>query len=341
MDIQQLNVRKQRRAIWITGLMVVIAIVIVLISLNTGSIRLSPLRVIWTWLGQGSTVENLIMFQYRLPRILITILAGIGLGVAGAVLQGVSRNSLADPGILGINAGAGFGLIIFVSFFRTMEGPIALLIPLFTFGGGVLIALVIFMLSYDRQRGLLPIRLILVGIAVAAGVSAITLLLSLKLDPDTYAFAATWLAGSVWGREWVNVWALLPWIALFVPWVYLRSRTLDMFVLGDEIAASLGNSTTRSRIVLLLLAVGLASSSVAMVGSIGFIGLIAPHIARQLVGARHQHFVPVAAMIGMIMLLSADTIGRSIFQPNFVPAGVVVALIGGPYFIYILFKKTV
>ncbi|CAJ1313697.1 iron ABC transporter permease [Paenibacillus sp. PK4536] len=341
MDIQQLNVRKQRRAIWITGLMVVIAIVIVLISLNTGSIRLSPLRVMWTWLGQGSTVENLIMFQYRLPRILITILAGIGLGVAGAVLQGVSRNSLADPGILGINAGAGFGLIIFVSFFRTMEGPIALLIPLFTFGGGVLIALVIFMLSYDRQRGLLPIRLILVGIAVAAGVSAITLLLSLKLDPDTYAFAATWLAGSVWGREWVNVWALLPWIALFVPWVYLRSRTLDMFVLGDEIAASLGNSTTRSRIVLLLLAVGLASSSVAMVGSIGFIGLIAPHIARQLVGARHQHFVPVAAMIGMIMLLSADTIGRSIFQPNFVPAGVVVALIGGPYFIYILFKKTV
>lgn len=163
----------------------------------------------------------------------------------------------------------------------------------------------------------------------------------MKLDPDTYAFAATWLAGSVWGREWVNVWALLPWIALFVPWVYLRSRTLDMFVLGDEIAASLGNSTTRSRIVLLLLAVGLASSSVAMVGSIGFIGLIAPHIARQLVGARHQHFVPVAAMIGMIMLLSADTIGRSIFQPNFVPAGVVVALIGGPYFIYILFKKTV
>ncbi len=341
MDIQQLNVRKQRRAIWITGLMVAIAIVIVLISLNTGSIRLSPLRVMWTWLGQGSTVENLIMFQYRLPRILITSLAGIGLGVAGAVLQGVSRNSLAAPGILGMHAGAGFGLIIIVSFFRTMEGPIALLIPLFTFGGGVLIALVIFMLSYDRQRGLLPIRLILVGIAVAAGVSAITLLLSLKLDPDTYAFAATWLAGSVWGREWVNVRALLPWIALFVPWVYLRSRTLDMFVLGDEIAASLGNSTTRSRIVLLLLAVGLASSSVAMVGSIGFIGLIAPHIARQLVGARHQHFVPVAAMIGMIMLLSADTIGRSIFQPNFVPAGVVVALIGGPYFIYILFKKTV
>lgn len=289
MDIQQLNDRKQRRAIWIMGLMVVIAIVIVLISLNTGSIRLSPLRVIWTWLGKGSTVENLIMFEYRLPRILITILAGIGLGVAGAVLQGVSRNSLADPGILGINAGAGFGLIVFVSFFRTMEGPMALLIPLFTFGGGVLIALLIFMLSYDRQRGLLPIRLILVGIAVAAGISAITLLLSLKLDPDTYAFAATWLAGSVWGREWVNVWALLPWIVLLIPWVYLRSRTLDMFVLGDEIAASLGNSTTRSRIVLLLLAVGLASSSVAMVGSIGFIGLIAPHIARQLVGARHQY----------------------------------------------------
>lgn len=341
MDIQQLQDRKQRRALWMMIVMVVVAMIIVLISLNTGSIRLSPLRVMWTWLGQGSKIENLIMFQYRLPRIVITILAGIGLGVAGAVLQGVSRNSLADPGILGINAGAGFGLIIFVSFFRTMEGSIALLIPLFTFGGGVLIAFMIFMLSYDRQRGLLPIRLILVGIAVAAGISAITLLLSLKLDPDTYAFAATWLAGSVWGRDWIHVWSLLPWIIILVPWVYLHSRTLDMFVLGDEITTSLGNSTTKSRLVLLLLAVGLACASVAMVGSIGFIGLIAPHISRQLVGARHQYMIPVAAMIGMIIMLSADTIGRSIFQPNFVPAGVVVALIGGPYFIYILFKKTV
>lgn len=341
MDIQQLNDRKQRRAIVIMSIMVVLAIVIVLISLNTGTITLAPLRVFWTWLGQGTSTENLIMFEYRLPRIIITILAGIGLGVAGSVLQGVSRNSLADPGILGINAGAGLGLIIFVSFFRTMEGSISLLIPLFTFGGGVLIAMVIFALSYDRQRGILPIRLILVGIAVAAGVSAITLLLSLRLDADTYAFAATWLAGSVWGREWENVWALLPWIIVLVPWVYLHSKTLDMFVLGDEIASSLGNSTTKSRIQLLLLAVGLACASVSMVGSIGFIGLIAPHIARQLVGARHRHFVPVAAMIGMIILLSADTIGRSIFQPNFVPAGVVVALIGGPYFIYILFKKTI
>lgn len=339
MNLHYIQAQRARRAWWVSMLLLVISVIVILISLNTGTIRLSPLRVGYTLLGFGTRQEHMIMFDYRLPRILITILAGAGIAVAGVILQGTSRNSLADPGVLGIHAGAGFGLIVFVSFFRTMDGPVALLIPLFTFAGGVLTALVIFLLSYDRQRGILPIRMILVGIAVAAGLSAVTLLLSLKLDEDTYTFTATWLAGSVWARDWVHVWTLLPWIALLLPWVYWHSRYLDLFTLGDELASGIGSQVHRNRIGLMLLAVALSSASVAMVGSIGFVGLIAPHIARQLAGSQHRYFMPAAALLGVVILLLADTVGRSIFQPNAVPAGVVVAAIGGPYFLYLLFKS--
>ncbi|MBW7458052.1 iron ABC transporter permease, partial [Paenibacillus sepulcri] len=198
MDIEAQAKKRTRRAFYASLILFLVALAVVLISLNTGTIRLSPLAVGRTLLGNGSTDETMIMFDFRLPRILITMLAGIGLGISGAVLQGVSRNSLADPGILGIHAGAAFGLMIFVSFFRTMEGPSALMIPMFTFAGGAVTAVIIFIFAYDRYRGLLPIRLILVGIAVAAGISSVTLLLSLRLDEDTYSFAASWLAGSVW-----------------------------------------------------------------------------------------------------------------------------------------------
>ncbi|MFC0328515.1 FecCD family ABC transporter permease [Paenibacillus sepulcri] len=338
MDIEAQAKKRTRRAFYASLILFLVALAVVLISLNTGTIRLSPLAVGRTLLGNGSTDETMIMFDFRLPRILITMLAGIGLGISGAVLQGVSRNSLADPGILGIHAGAAFGLMIFVSFFRTMEGPSALMIPMFTFAGGAVTAVIIFIFAYDRYRGLLPIRLILVGIAVAAGISSVTLLLSLRLDEDTYSFAASWLAGSVWGRDWIHVWALLPWIVLIVPFIYMRSRTLDIFALGDDVASGVGSHVTKNRLLMLSLAVALSCVSVSMAGGIGFIGLAAPHIAKRLAGPQHRHFLPVAALVGLVILVAADTIGRSIFHPNAIPAGVVVAAIGGPYFLYLLFK---
>ncbi|MBY0012128.1 FecCD family ABC transporter permease [Paenibacillus typhae] len=337
-NIAQLEKKRARRALSVSMVLLLLAITVILISLNTGSISLAPLTVWKTLFGYGTSEEQMILFDYRMPRIIVTMLAGIGLGVSGAVFQGSTRNSLADPGILGINTGAAFGLIIFVSFFRSMDGPLAVLIPLFTFIGGVLSALIIFLFAYDRHRGILPIRLILVGIAVAAGISAVTLLLSLKLDEETYAFTARWLAGSVWGRDWIHVWALLPWIALLVPIIYSRSKALDIFALGDEIAHSVGSHVTRERLVLLGMAVALSCASVSVAGGIGFIGLVAPHIAKRLAGPQHRYFLPVAALIGLLILVTADTVGRSIFRPNAIPAGVVVAAIGGPYFLYLLFK---
>lgn len=330
--------REKQRALVVTVVLLCLTAAVVLYSLNTGTLKLSPLVVVKTLFGFGDFQSETVLFDYRLPRIVVTMLAGIGLGIAGGILQSLSRNPLADPGIIGLNAGAAFGLIVFVTYFHALEGNPSLLIPLFTFGGGLLAAAVIVLLAYDRQEGLVPIRLILVGIAVAAGFSALTLYLSLKLDEDTYTFASRWLVGNVWGRDWIHVLALLPWIVCLVPLTLMQSSTLNALTLGDAVASSVGVRVQRKRLLLLTLAVGLASASVSMTGGIGFIGLVAPHLARRLVGSLHQYFLPVSALLGLLILVSADTIGRSIFAPNAIPAGVVVAFIGAPYFLYLLTK---
>ncbi|MFP7453504.1 FecCD family ABC transporter permease [Bacillus safensis] len=330
--------REKQRALAVTVVLLCLSAAVVLYSLNTGTLKLSPVMVVKTLFGFGDFQSETVLFDYRLPRIVVTMLAGIGLGIAGGILQSLSRNPLADPGIIGLNAGAAFGLIVFVTYFHALEGNPSLLIPLFTFGGGLLAAAVIVLLAYDRHEGLVPIRLILVGIAVAAGFSALTLYLSLKLDEDTYTFASRWLVGNVWGRDWIHVLALLPWIVCLVPLTLMQTNTLNALTLGDAVASSVGVRVQRKRLLLLTLAVGLASASVSMTGGIGFIGLVAPHLARRLVGSLHQYFLPVSALLGLLILVSADTIGRSIFAPNAIPAGVVVAFIGAPYFLYLLTK---
>jgi len=327
-----------KRAYIVTMLFIFISLASVLISLNTGTLRISPIKVIQTFFGYGDFKSTTILFDYRMPRILITMLAGIGLGISGAILQGISRNPLADPGILGLHAGASFGLVIFVTYFHSMDEKASILIPLFTFGGGVLAAFLIVGLSYERYKGIIPIRLILVGIAVSAGFSAVTLFLSLRLNEETYTFASRWLVGNVWGRDWIHVIALLPWILILVPYTWFQSKTLNALSLGDDVAAGLGASVERNRLLMLATAVGISCASVAMAGGIGFIGLVAPHLARRLVGSMYQHFLPVSGLIGMVILVLADTIGRSIFAPNAIPAGIVVAAIGAPYFLYLLTK---
>jgi len=327
-----------KRSYTVSLVLILISISIVLISLNTGSLQIAPLKVIQTLFGYGDYKSSLVLYEYRMPRILITMLGGIGLGISGAILQGLSRNPLADPGILGLHSGAAFGLIIFVTYFHSLDEHAAILIPLFTFLGGLLTAFIIILLAYDRTKGLLPIRLILTGIAVSAGFSAVTLFLSLRLNEETYTFASRWLVGNVWGRDWIHVTALFPWILALAPFSWFQSRTLNALSLGDEVAASLGTSVQSQRLLMMATAVGLSCASVAMVGGIGFIGLVAPHLARRLVGPMYQDFLPVAGLIGMVILVLADTLGRSIFQPNAIPAGVIVAAIGAPYFLYLLTK---
>ncbi|MFD2656855.1 FecCD family ABC transporter permease [Gracilibacillus thailandensis] len=330
---------KKERQVKLTALLLFILIsVCFFISLNTGHIRLSPQEKLITLFGQGTEQQSLILFDFRLPRMVIAILVGMGLAVSGAVLQGIVRNPLAEPGIIGINAGAGLAVMLFISFFATVSDAPVFVMPIIAFIGAGGAALIIYILSYKRHEGISPIRLVLTGIAIAAGIDALMIVLTLRLDPDNYQFLATWIAGSIWGSNWKFVLALLPWLLVFLPFIYSKSSVLNILTLGDETAIGLGAHMEKERRILLILAVIVAAACVSVSGGIGFVGLIAPHLTRRLVGDKHEYIIPISAMVGGLLLLVADTLGRWMMQPSEIPAGIIVAVIGAPYFLYLLAK---
>ncbi|XKI11753.1 ABC-type Fe3+-siderophore transport system, permease component [Sporosarcina sp. ANT_H38] len=328
--------KSKKRNLLVIGILSMLIVVAFIISMNTGYIKLTPLEVVRTLFGLGTEKQHLILFEFRLPRIIISVLVGMGLAVSGCVLQGISRNALADPGILGINAGAGLAVMLFISFFPSTTATPVFLLPILAFTGAGIAAVIIYSLAYKRHEGITPMRLLLTGVAVAAGISSAMIILTLRLSPENYQFVATWLAGSIWGSNWKFVLSLLPWIIILIPFVYSKARVLNVLNLGDLTATGLGASIEKERRILLAAAVGLAGASVSVSGGIGFVGLIGPHVARQLVGSKHQILIPAAALIGGLLVLVADTIGRWILQPSEIPAGIVVAVIGAPYFLYLL-----
>ncbi|WP_306984704.1 FecCD family ABC transporter permease [Alkalicoccobacillus murimartini] len=324
-------------------IMAVVAVSIIsmfFLSLNLGLIRIAPLDVLRTLSGMGSERDALVLFQFRLPRMVIALLIGAGLAVSGAILQSVSQNGLADPGILGINTGAGFAVVLFIYFFQgslTGLGTLSIFImPFFALLGASLAAFLIYTIAW--KKGITPVRLILVGIGINAAFSAALIIFQLKMNPRDFMQATIWLAGSIWGTNWKFVLATLPWIVILLPITMYKARFLNVLNLGDQIATNLGTRVERERRILLFLSVALAGACVAVGGGIAFLGLIAPHIARRLVGPKHQFLVPCSALIGALLLLVADMIGRNILQPSEIPVGLVVAVLGAPYFIYLLIK---
>ena len=344
MNAQQSKNEEYKRKMVLRNVAVVLIFSVLLIlsfivSMNTGYSKLSPLDTLRTLFGGGSNKENLILFGFRLPRIVISMLVGAGLALSGCIIQGVSRNALADPGLLGINAGAGFTVILFVLFFGSQSYLSVFTLPFLALLGGGLAAILIYALAYKRESGLAPIRLILTGVAMQAGLSALTTVLVVKLDETQFDFVATWQAGSIWGSNWKFVLALLPWLLFLIPYVLSKSRALDVLSLGDDIAYGLGASVEKERRRLLVSAVALAASCVAVSGSISFVGLIAPHLARRLVGPRHRILLPVCALAGAVLVSVSDTVARVIAQPFEIPTGIMVAIIGAPYFLYLLVKN--
>ncbi|WP_028545314.1 FecCD family ABC transporter permease [Paenibacillus taiwanensis] len=331
--------QRKKRGIAVLVILGVFIVIALMISVNTGHIRLSPMELIRTLFGSGTAKQNLILFDFRLPRIVIAVLIGAGLAVSGCIMQGISRNALADPGILGINAGAGLMVMLFISFYPTTAAAPVYLLPVLAWIGAGLTATLIYALAFKPHEGLSPTRLLLTGIAVAAGISAAMVVLTLKLSPEKYQFVATWLAGSIWGSNWKFVLALLPWIVILLPYVFYKARVMNILNLGDQTATGLGAPVEKERFVLIAAAVGLAGACVAVSGGIGFVGLIGPHLARRLVGPKHQLLLPASALAGALLVLVSDTIGRWIIQPSEVPTGIVVAVVGAPYFLYLLAKS--
>jgi iron complex transport system permease protein len=320
-------------------LFIVLLFLSFLTSMNTGYARISPADTIRIIFGGGTDRENLILFQFRMPRIVISILVGAGLALSGCIIQGITRNALADPGLLGINAGAGLMVMLFVLFFNSPSFMAVFTLPVVALLGAGTAAVAVYGLSRKKGEGTDPLRLILTGIAAQAGISALTTALVVKLDETQFNFVASWQAGSIWGSAWRFVLALLPWLLLVIPYVLSKFRVLDVLSLGDEIASGLGIVAGKERRKLLAAAVALAASCVAFSGSISFVGLIAPHLARRLVGPGHRTLLPVCALTGAVLVSAADTIARVIVQPSEIPTGIMVAIIGAPYFIYLLISN--
>lgn len=319
----------------------IIAIILLLgfiYSVSTGQSSLS-LQELWqTVLGNGTPRQELVLFQFRIPRMILGFLVGGALAIAGMLLQAISRNALADPGILGINAGAGLSMMLFLLLQNSSTGLHTYVQPLYALLGGFIVVALLFLLSYDRNQGIIPIRLIYTGIAVAAAISAFMIVLTFVLDPSQYQMIKVWLAGNIGNSNWSHVYAMLPWLLIIVPLLIRSHLILDVLRLNDPVVISLGVSLNKYRVWFLVCSVLLAAPAVAVSGSIGFVGLVVPHLVRRLFRG-HKIMIPACLLIGGGLVVIADALGKMVVANTEIPAGVIVALIGAPYFLYLLIKS--
>ena len=287
----------------------------------------------------GTPEERLTVFDFRMVRSILAVLIGMGLAVSGAVFQTISKNELASPSLLGVNAGAALAVMLLIYGSSSATGLGIWQQPLAAVVGGALAAALVFFLSHRRGRMTSTYNLVLNGIAVTAGLHALQILLLVSLDPTRFQQVNTWLIGSIFGNSWTHVDILFFIVLAGLLFLLANHETLDLLALREETALGLGLRVNRTRFVLLMAAVVLASSCVAVGGSIGFVGLICPHIARRLVGVAHCRYLPVTALLGGILLVAADYTARIIIAPDEMFVGLVVSLIGAPYFLYILLRS--
>lgn len=334
---------RKKNTLGLLSVFVLLIAITVYISLTNGAFDMTVAEVVRTLLRiEGDPKFDLIIFDFRLPRIVIAALVGMGLGVAGTVIQGITRNGLADSGILGINAGAGAAIVIFMFFFQGQLSNLGtagiMLQPLFGLAGGLLAALLIYFFSFKGGR-LDTERLLLTGIAIGSGFGALSLYVSLKMKSADFEMATVWISGSIYNANWVYILSMLPWLLILLPIIYHKAHLLDLFQLEEATVTSIGVRVEREKSILLLASIGVISSCVSVSGSISFIGLMAPHIARSLVGTRHRAIIPVSGAVGMLLVLLSDFIAKTAFSPLEIPVGIVVSIIGVPYFLYLLVKR--
>ncbi|MEU4292873.1 iron ABC transporter permease, partial [Kribbella sp. NPDC026596] len=318
--VRRTSLAKRHPAV-LMGSLGVLAVVLSFYSLSVGATEVSMGDVFDAVLGNSANQAAQIVVDFQLPRVLLAWLVGIALAVSGGVMQGVIRNPLAAPDVIGVTKGAGFaGMLLLLA----VPGvPVIAVVPA-AFIGGLAAAVLVYLLAY--RRGATPVRIALVGIAVSAAFEAGIRFLLVRNPLDVSA-ALIWLTGSLFGRSMASVFEILPWVLVLVPLTLIWARKLDVLGLGDDLAAGLGEPVEKTRRTLLLFAVALASAAVAVSGTIGFIGLIAPHMARRVFGGRHLASLPSAALFGVLLMLFADMIGRGLAPPLEIPAGLVTAVV--------------
>ncbi|GAA2184113.1 siderophore ABC transporter permease CdtC [Brooklawnia cerclae] len=324
--------RSRRRFIVVLVVAVALLTTAVLVGVLAGSLWLRTGDIV-LWLR--GTAPELIgqALDERAPRVCAAVLAGAALGLAGSVVQGTARNPLAEPGVLGITAGAGLGAVIVVT--SGTGGRPALILAAVAMGLGTFALIT----ALAWRGGLLPDRFLLVGIGCGYSLSAVTTFLLLRADPWNTPRVLTWLSGTTYGRSFPDVVPVAIALSVATPVVAGMCRQLDLLAVDEDVPRVFGVRREGARLSLLTIAAVVAAVSVVAIGVVGFVGLVAPHLARALVGARHGRIVPVAMVAGGLLVCVADTLGRTLIAPSQLPAGLMMALVGAPYFVWLLHRS--
>jgi iron complex transport system permease protein len=311
--------------------------VAVVASITIGS-RDIPLDVIvqaLTGTAPAGSTDAIVVLDARLPRTVIAIAAGLGLGVSGALIQAVTRNPLADPGILGVTSGSAFAVAIAVGVLgiASVQGYLW-----FAFGGALVTTVVVYIIGSAGRGGGSPVRLTLAGVALGAVLSGIVSAMLLA-DPEGFAAMRAWESGSLEGRGWDSVLPVLPFIAAGAVVALLLSRSLNAVALGDDLAVALGARVAVTRTLAVLAVSLLAGGATAIAGPVAFVGLMIPHVARWIVGPDQRWIIAYSLLLGPILLLAADVLGRVVLRPGELPAGIVTACLGAPVLIALVRRQ--
>lgn len=326
--------RQRRRQLAVLAAGCLLLAVSFTLGVGLGPVRLGPVTVWQAILGHGTELSRTIVWNIRLPRVLSGGLVGAGLAVSGALLQGVMRNALADPHIIGVSAGAGLGAVAVMTLFPLSPPH---WIPGAAFAGALLGAAIVYGLAW--RGGVAPMRMILAGVAVSSLFSAGTSAL-LVTHSDNVQAAMTWLIGGLAGRGWAHWHRLWPYTTGGLAVALASARQVNLLLLGDDLAAGLGVRVERVRLLLIVLAALMAGAAVSVAGLIGFIGLIIPHLTRLLLGSDYRFLLPASAVLGGALLIAADTAARIIADPVELPVGILTAAMGAPFFLYLLRRRS-
>ncbi|MFZ0076868.1 MAG: iron ABC transporter permease [Exiguobacterium undae] len=303
------------------------------LSLFLGVTTIQPLEAIREWLSGNLSKETLVLTTLRLPRLLLGLLLGANLAVAGALMQAVTRNPLASPQVFGVNAGASLFVVLALLLFPAL-GTANLVY--FAFFGAMIGGLLVF--SFASVRGMTSLKLALVGMAIHLLLTSLTK--GLILFNDRITNVLYWLSGSISDSGWIEVRLILPWSIIGLILAFSLAKSLAIFQLGQDVAVGLGQNITRIRMLAAVAVVLLAGVTVAVAGAIGFIGLMVPHIVRRLVGEDYRYVLPISALCGGLLLTYADVLARFIAYPYESPVGIVTALLGAPFFLYLAKRQT-
>ncbi|MCH4891052.1 iron ABC transporter permease [Acidaminobacter sp. JC074] len=307
-------------------------VVVTVCNLVFGAADISVKDGIRLLLHDDGSMQRQIIFNVRLPRILIASLVGISLSLSGVILQGVMRNSLASPSIIGVTSGASFMGYVFL----VMLPQYSEFLTIGTFIGAFSTTLIIYAISF--KNGASPMRLVLSGIAISSLLGAGSDLIR-TFFPDRLEGVTGFLIGGLNGRTWVDLDLIWPYALVGIIVAVFMPRRMNIMMLGEQVALSLGVNTEKTRLFFIVIASLLAAASVSVVGIIGFVGMIVPHMARLIIGSDNNYLFPTTIILGAIVILACDLIGRTFFNPIEIPVGIIMSALGAPFFLYLLRSK--